>query len=178
MRSLEDKAGFLVFGERKRGRRKALHRMATLAAVRQRRSGELAGMLVLVAIGAQRKPDFVPCRRTLGDMALCALDLGVGSRQRVIAGAVILHGKGGGLPAIRGVAGLALAAIFALGKLAAMRIRSVAIRAELIGNGRLKVAAAMAGLAMQGSVLSEQRELGLVMIELRAYSRDLLPAGG
>ena len=178
MRSFENKAGFQVPREGERRRRKGLRRMATLAAVRQRGCGELPGMFVLVAISAQCEVDFVPCRRTLGNMALCASDLGVRSLERVVAGAVILHGKGRGLPAIHGVAGLALAAVFALGKLAAVRIGSVAIRAELVGNGRLQVAAVVACLAMQVSMLSEQREVSLVMIELRAYSRDLLPAGG
>lgn len=129
MRSFEDKAGFLVPGERKRGRRKGLDRMAALAAVRPRRGSELAGMFVLVAIGAQGKLDSELCRRTLGDMALCALDLGVRSLQRIIAGGMILHRKGRGRPAIHGVAGLAPAAVFALGKLPAVRIRAVAIRA-------------------------------------------------
>ena len=178
MRSFEAKAGFLVLGERERRRLKGVHRMATLAVVQPRRGGELAGMFVLVAVSAQPKLDFVLCRNTLGDMALGAFDLGVLSRERVIAGAVILHAKGGGLPGVHGVAGLALATVFALGKLTAVRIRPVAIRAELVGNGGLEVATAMAGLAKHGLVLSPQREVGLVMIELRAYSFDLLPAGG
>ena len=177
MRTFKDKAGFLVLGERERRRRKGVHRMATLAAVRQRRSHELAGMFVPVAISAQRKLDFVFRRRPLRHMALCALEVGVRSLERIIARAVILHGKGGRLPAIHGVAGLALAAVLALGKLAAVRV-AVAIGAELVGDGGLEVAALVAGLATHGPVLSKQREVGLVMIELRAYSRDLLPAGG
>src|SRR5262249_36774429 len=138
MRSFKAKAGFLVPGERERRRRKGLDRMATFAAVHQWRGGKLAGMFVLMAIRAQRKRDFVLCRGTLGDMALCALELGVGSLERIIACRVVFRGKGRGLPGIHGVAGLAPAAVFAFGKLAAVRI-TMAVRAEPVGNRRPEV---------------------------------------
>lgn len=77
------------------------------------------------------------------------------------------------------MAGLALAPVFALGELSAVRIGLVAVRAERVRKRLFEVSAVMAGSAVNRAVLAEQRKRGLGMVKLRAQasSRQLFPTG-
>jgi len=144
--------------------------MAAIAFIQQRRACELRAVSVLVAINAQRKFDFELRGRAGRDVALRAGDLRVGAFQRVSAGCMFLDGERRGLPAFHRVAAFALAAIFSLQELAAVRIRLVAVCAQRVRHRLLEVAALVTFGAVHAFVFSAKREAGLVVIELCAQA--------
>src|SRR6476661_104625 len=137
-------------------------------------------MLVLVAIGALGKLDLELGCCPGWYVAFGTTDFSVCSFQRISAGGVVLHCKVGWLPAFHRMAGLTFAAIFALGKLASVRIRFMASRAQRMRHRGLEIPAAMAGAAVNRAVLAQQRESCFGMVKLRTHSSrgKLFPARG
>lgn len=76
------------------------------------------------------------------------------------------------------MAGGALAAVSALGKLPVVRIGLVAIHALLERQGLLEISIGMALSAFDAGMLAFQRKLGFRMIEafIHCLQRQLLPA--
>ena len=179
MASGELEASLFVLGERKRCRLESLERVALLALIQPGCSGELCLVLVVVAVHAAGELDFVERVFSLRDMALAAFEFRVFAFERVCGGGMRLHIELGRLPAVDVVAGRALAAIGPLHELAIVRV-FVAVHALGERQFFLEVAIGVAGNALHGLVLAEQRVLGLGVIETpgEAGGDDSLPAAG
>lgn len=158
-------AGLLVHGKGVVGGIEGDTGVAFFAAVAPWISCKLTLMLILMAINAQRKLDFVAGFLAGGNMAIGALHLGVRRHQREPGFSVIRRRKRGWRPTIHLVATFAPASVRTLLKLAAVRVRSVAIRAIGKGNGNLEVRALVAGKARHISMFAKQRKRRLRVIE-------------
>jgi len=130
--------------------------MAFFAFVQIWRPGELAVMIVRVAIRALREFDPVDGLFAFVDVALGTLHGEVLSFQRVVGGVVILCQECRWLECIHRVAGLALDAFRPLGKLSVVRVQ-VAIRTFGEGDLLLEIAPLVARPAVHGGVFPEER---------------------
>lgn len=111
-------------------------------------------------------------------MALRTLKASVATLQRVRRGRVFLDREFRRLPALHRVTGRALSLIGALGKLALVRVRFMAVHALGKDQRFLEIAARVALSAIDTRVLSFQRELRFRVIEMLVHrlQRNLLPA--
>lgn len=98
-------------------------------------------------------------------MALRALQASVATLQGIRRGRMFLHREFRWLPALHGVTGRALSLIRALGKLAFVRIRLVAIHALGEHQRLLEVTVSMALSAVHARVLPLQRILRFGVIK-------------
>ena len=101
----QKKLRLFVAGQRERGRLVSLQGVATFATIEIRCSGELAIMLVPVAVGAMLKLDLEESVFAFGDMTLRAFDIEVLALERIRRCRVVFRGKGGRLEALDRVAG-------------------------------------------------------------------------
>jgi hypothetical protein len=127
----------------KRGRPISLKVVALITAIQVRRAGELALMLVLVAIRALRK--FHPIERVfaLGEVAFRALDRGVLLYEGVCGGCVLLYSERCRFKSLHVVAGCAVPFVGTLQELAIVLIL-VTVETSLEGQRLLEVAASVA----------------------------------
>ncbi len=88
-------------------------------------------------------------------MALRAFQESVPALQRIRARRMFFDAELGWLESVNGVAGRAFTAVGALGKLATVRIRPMAIRALVEGNSFLEIALSVALHAFNLGMLSE-----------------------
>lgn len=130
--------------------------MALFAAVEPGSSRKLCFMFILVAIHAEGKLDLVARSLAGGNMAVCALDIGVWGHQREPGFGVVGHRVSGWAPTLHGVAALAPAPVGALEELASVRIGIMAIRAVCKGHGRFEIRGLMARKALHFEVFSQQ----------------------
>ena len=172
--------GFLVPRQGEGGWAESLQVMATITSVEVRRRDKLAGMLILVAIGAMLELDLEQRVFALGNMALIALHGGVFPFQRVSRRRVVVHRELGGLEALYRMARGALTTSGALGELPVVRIRLVTIHALLEGQRLLEVSASVALHTLYRRVLAQQGILGLRVIEslVDRFGGNLLPPDG
>lgn len=175
----QHKMGFLVFGQCERGGLVSFEVVAAVASIEVRGRSELAGVTIAVAISATLKLYLEESVLALGDVALGALQARVASFQRVGSRGVLLQREKGRLPALHVVAGGALSAVGTLGELSVVSIL-VAVHTFLEGKRLLEVPPLMALAAIDGGVFSEQRKLGLGVVEalVDRLQVDLLPSGG
>ena len=136
-------------------------------------------MLVLVAIHAFGKSNFVKRVFAFGNMALGARHGGMFALERIGASGVLLHVELRGFEAIDGVACRTLDAGGSLGKLAVVNVL-VAIRTLLEDEWLLEIASLVAGQAIDGLVLSQQGIPGFGVVEFLAdvFERNPFPAAG
>jgi len=151
--------------------------MALLAAVEPGGTRELARVLVLMAIDAERKVDLVTGRLTGWGMAIGALYLGVRGDQRKAGFGMIRDCIRGGNPAVHRVATLASPSVGALQELASVRIWLVAVGAICEGDGRFEIRALVAAQAGDLLVFAQERKARLGVIEGRGKG-GLLPRRG
>ena len=135
-------------------------------------------MFVGMAVGAQRKLQFVNCRLARRKVTLLALHLGVFALERVLAGGMVLNGKGGRLPSIHGMARRALSRPGPLGKLPAVRVWRVAIRALGKRQRLFKISAFVTPFTGNFKMHAQQRIFRLRVVELLTHRRriDFFPA--
>lgn len=169
----ERKTRFLVHVQRVAGGLEGRSRVALLATVAPGLCRKLALVLILVAIHAEGKLDLVASLLASRNMAVGALDLGVGRDKREAGLGVIGRRISRWAPALNRVATLASAAVGALQELPLMRIGLVAIRAIDVRNRDFEIGALVAGHTRHFNVLAQQRELGLRVIEGRGEGRFL-----
>jgi len=131
------------------------------AAVLPGSGGELALVLILVAIQALRKLDFVLGFLAGRDVTCSALDCGMREGQRKLGLRMIRVRESARNPSLDGVAAFAAAFVASLEELAAMGIGLVAIRTVVVWDRRLEVSSLVAGFARDGNVLAEQGEVRL-----------------
>lgn len=170
-------AGLLMLGQRVVRRPKSGTIVALLAAIAPRFGCELALVLILVAIHTLRKVDLVAGLLASRRMAVGTLHFAVRKHQWEARLGMLGSRIGGRDPALHCVATLATASIGALQELAAVRVGLVAIRTERVFNGRLEIAAFMAGEASHLKVFSLERKVRLRVIEVRC-ERRLFPGRG
>ena len=173
MRCLQGKARPVMSGQGVNRRRPAGLAVAILAAVLVGRTRELAFVGVLVACGAGGEGHAIRGLFTLWQMALCARHTGMLSEQRVGGPGVVRDGETGRLPSGFAVAGLAVAAVFAMRELAAMLVR-VAIQAARERDVGFEILGLVTVLANYARMLAGQGVVGFAMVETIGW-KDLLP---
>lgn len=152
--------------------------MALLTAVAPGITRELARVLVLVAIHAERKADLVAGRFTGWGVAIGALYLGVRGYERKARLGVLGDRIGGGNPAVHRVATLASPPVGAFQKLASVRVGLVAIGAICEGDGRFEIRILVAAQAGDLLVLAQQWKARLGVIEAGGKGGFLPRRGG
>jgi hypothetical protein len=166
----------LMQRNREGGRLKPPNRMTWFALVVVGGPGELAAVLVLVAVRALRKGDFVTRRGPCGNVAFVACYARVFSIQRIADRRMCLDVEERGLPSIHRVARGTLAFVRTGGKLAAVWIDRVAVRASREGNFFFEITSPVASEAIHFRMQSQQRIFGLGMIK-RFIRRNFSPSG-
>lgn len=141
------------------------------------RRGKLALMRVRVAVQAFCKRDFVSCRRPRWQVAFRAGHGCVFARKGIRRGHMRLYVEERRLPALLVVAARTFALVRACGKLAAVRVRLVAIRALGKRNRLFEISTRVAAQAVHLRVLSQQRKFRFRVVELLAR-RDSFPTAG
>lgn len=153
--------------------------MATLTSVEVRCCSELAGVFVLVTIGAVFKLHFENRVHAARDVALFASHFCVRALQRIGSRRMIRNRESRRLPALHRVATGALAAIRTFRELSLMRIGLVAVGAFREHNRLLEITAAVTLNAADRGVFSQQRKLGFRVVEFLVQPRrKLLPSTG
>ena len=174
----QHKTSLLVLGQGKRRGLVSLEIMTLVAGVEIRSRRKLAGMAVLVAVGANVKLDPIERVPAFWNVALRAFQPGVTALQRILGRSMLLDGEQRGLPALDIVARGALATVRPLGELPVVGVL-VAIGALLERERFLEIPVGVALFALDLGVLALQRILCLRMVELltNALQGDLLPSG-
>lgn len=121
-------------------------------------------MLILMAIEAELKLDFVNRLFTTWNMALRALQTAMFALQGIRSRRVLFQSEGRGLEPLYIVAAAAFRAAGALGELALVFVL-VAIHALLEGERLFEITVAMAGHTVDGLMFSQQWILGLRVVE-------------
>lgn len=173
-------SGFLMTRQRKGGWPIRLQIVAALTGVEVRCSGKLSRMFVTVAVSAALELDFELRILAPGNVAAGALHDGVSTLQGIRRSAMVFYCERGWLEPIHGMARGTLAAVTPLGKLAGMRIGPVTVHALLKNQRLLKISSGVALRAFDSGMFSQQRVLGLGMVEALddRLGRDSLPAAG
>lgn len=161
----EGEAGYLVLRQSIAGCCEGQSCMAFLAAVAPGLARELSVMLILVAIDAGCKLDFVTRVLASGNMALSARYFRMRSHEGKAGFRVIRERKRRRAPTGNRVTAFAAAAVGPLHKLAAMRVGRVAVRACIVSDWSLEVAALVAAHAGHLEMLAKQGERGLRVVE-------------
>lgn len=153
--------------------------MAFLTLIEVRRCRKLGCVPIRVTVRTELELDLVEGVLAPRNMTLRAFQASVPALQRIGARRMFFDPEPGGLESVNGVARRAFAAIGALGELAVVRIRLVAIRALIEGNGLLEITLSVALHAFDLGMLSQQRILGFRVIEtiVECGRGDLLPPG-
>jgi hypothetical protein len=144
--------------------------VAILAAIEMGCGGELAGMLIGVAIRAALKLHFEDRVFTSGKMTLRARHRGMLSLQGIRGLGVLREPEFCRFKAVDSVAGRALTAARPLGELPAVGIGPVAIGTLLEWQRLFEISFGVASHTVHLSVLSKQRKFGLRMVEGAAKS--------
>ena len=131
------------------------HGMAFFTLVQIRGPGELAIVVIFMAIRALGEFNLVDSCSAFIDVALGALHGEVLSLQRIVGGVVIFCQERRWLERIHRMAGLALDAFRPLGKLPVVRIGQVTVCALGEGNFLLEIAALVTRPAVHRGVLAE-----------------------
>ena len=178
--SSQQKVRVLMTRQCKRGRLVSFQIVAAVTGVEVRSGGKLGGMLIGVTIRAVLEFDVEYGLPSPRNMALRTLHLGMSTLQRVWAQGVVFNGERRRFPALDGMARSALSAVGALGELPVMRIVSMAIQALREDQRLFEVAIGVTLHAVHTRVFSQQRILGLRVIEAFADRRDgnLFPPRG
>jgi hypothetical protein len=136
-------------------------------------------MLVLVAIHAFGKSNFVKRVFAFGNMALDTRHGGMLALERIGAGCVLLQVELRGFEAVDGMACRTLDAGGSLGKLAVVNVL-VALRTLLEDEWLLEIASLVAGQAIDGLVLSQQGISGFGVVEflVDVFQRNPFPPAG
>lgn len=129
--------------------------MAAFAGIEIWRCCELAGVLVLVAVGAVLKLHFEHRVGAARDVALFASDLGVRALQWICRRRVIGQGERRGLPTVDRVTSGAFAPVWTLRELPLVRIVLVTVGAFLERDRLLEISATVALDAADHSVLPQ-----------------------
>lgn len=172
--SVQYEVGLLVHREREACDLEGCSVMALLAAVAPGRCGKLPFVLILVAIHAERIFDLEPRVFSRRNVARGALHLSVRNSEREARFRVICSGKGRRRPSLYRVAALAFSCIAALRKLPAMRVRLMAVSAEIVWHRSFEVATCMALRASDLQVFSQQRKVCRGVVE-RERESGFLP---
>ena len=174
----EHEVGFLVLGQAEGGRSVRFKIVAAIAGIEIRRRRKLARMLIGVTVGTALELDLEERVLPLGHVTLRALQARVTALQRISTRCVLFHRKGRWLPSFDRVARSAFSTVSALGKLAIMRIRLVAIHAFLEDQRLFEISVRMALGAIDGGMLAFQGKLGLRMVEalVNRLQRNFLPS--
>ena len=143
-----------VTGQGKGGWFVALQRVAALAGVEVRSSGELPIVLVFVAIDTTRKLDLEKRVLAFGNMTLGAIDSEVFPFERIGRGRVIFRRERRRFETFHGVAARALRTSGPLGELAVVRIGLVTIHALCERDRLFEISTSMAARAIHGRVLA------------------------
>lgn len=153
--------------------------MAFLTLIEVWRRRKLGCVPIRVTVRTELELDLVEGVLAPRNMTLRAFQASVPALQRIRARRMFFDPELGGLESVNGVARRAFAAIGALGELAVVRIRLVAIRALIEGNGLLEIALSVALHAFDLGMFSQQWILGFRMIEtlVECGRGDLLPPG-
>lgn len=168
----------LMAGECERGRVERLLGVALFAAVHVRRACKLAAVNVAVAIEALAELDLEERGTPAWGVALRTIEGGVPAAEWEAGGVVFGERElDVRFETVNGVAAFAAAAVGALGELTVVRIRLVAVGAEIVSDGGLEVGATMALLATYFQVFSQQRVLRFRVVEIGAERVRLFPAG-
>lgn len=174
----EHEVCLFVPGERERGRLVTVKIVAPFARIEVRRCRKLSRVPISVAIGAALKLDLKQRVLPFWDVALCALEPGMPSLQRIRAGSMLLHREGGGLPPIHRVTRSALPAARTFRELPFVRIGSVAVHTLLEYERLLEVPIRVAPRAIDAGMFSLQRIFSFRMVEflIDGGHRYFLPA--
>lgn len=141
------------------------YRMATLAAVRERRFRKLAVVGIFVAVQTVGELNFVKRLFAGGKVALRAFYFCVLSLERILRARVFFDAKRGRLPSLHFVAFGTLPFLRAAGELAVVNVL-VAIHAVCELQRLLEVPAGVASNAAYFHVFADERIFRLGMIEL------------
>jgi hypothetical protein len=147
---------------------KVLYGVAVLAAVLVRRIRELPVVLILMTVQASRELNFIDGVLACGQMALVARNGNVFALQRVFGCVVLFHAEKRWLPSIHVMAFRALALLGSRFELAFVRVRFMTIIAIIKRELPFEITLQMALSATDHGVLSEERVLGLGMVEFKA----------
>ncbi len=166
-----------MFRQAERGGAVAFQIVTLLASVEVGSGGELALVLVFVAVRALSKLKTVECVLALRYVALRAVDCGVLLQQRVRRAGMFLHAVGRRLETLNAVARRTFSFVSALNELSVVLV-PVTVRAFLECQGFLKVAASVAAQTIDCLMFAFQRVFGFGVIELLAYrlQGDLFPS--
>jgi len=178
--SSQDEVCLLVLGQGKCGRLVAFQIVTTITGIEIGRGGKLSGMAVAMAIGAALELHFEKSVLSFREMTLHTLDTRMLALQWVGRGGMLLHREGGRPPSLHGMARSALSAIRALGKLALVRIRLMAVHTLGENQRLLEITIGMAFRAINTDVFAFQRKFRFGMIEALVHrrQRNFLPTTG
>ncbi len=151
--------------------------VALLTAVAPWNAGELAGMLILVAINTEQILQLELCLFACRDMAGGARHCRMRKDQGKASLRVIRKRECRGAPARDGVTTFAAATVGALQKLSPVRIGLMAICAGVVGNRRLKVSTLVTRQAWDIQMFTEQRKVCLRVVK-GSHEAGLLPGRG
>ncbi|HUE54913.1 MAG TPA: hypothetical protein VMO76_03715 [Candidatus Udaeobacter sp.] len=152
--------------------------MAIFAFVSIRRGGKLPVMGILVTVGAEGEFYFIDGVLSRRQVTLFAGNRDVFALQRVFGCVVLFHAEKRGLPSIDVVAFRALALFGARFELALVGVRFMTIIAVIERQLLFEISLQVAFRTADHDVLSEERVLGLGMVEFKARQQFLPSCGG
>jgi hypothetical protein len=176
----QNELGLFVPSQRERGWFVSLQVVASLTTVEVGGGGKLSRMLVGVAVSTALELDLEQRVFTLGDVAARALHHGVTQFEGISRCGMVLHRERGWFESIHGMAGGAFAAVAALGKLAGMWVRPVAVHALLEGQRLLEICAQVTLGTFHYGMFTQQWILGCRVIEtlIDRLCRHFFPSAG
>jgi hypothetical protein len=157
---------------------KVLDGVTVLAAVLVRRTRELPVVLIFMTVQASRELNFIDGVLAGGQMALVAGNGNVFALQRVFGCVVLFHAEKGGLPSIDVMAFRALALLGTRFELAFVGVRFVTIIAISKRQLLFEISLQVAFRTADHGMLSEERVLGLGMVEFKVRQQFLPSRGG
>jgi hypothetical protein len=172
--SVQWKIGLLVQGQREACGLEWCSVMALFTSVIPGRTRELPLVLILVAVDAEWILDLESRLFASRQMTWRAIHFCMGKYQGKTCLCVIGNREGWRRPSLYRVTGLALTSVGPLRKLAIVRIRLVAITAEIMRNGSLEISLRVTLRATNLKVLAQQGKMRGGMIE-GAWERRLFP---
>ena len=113
-----------------------------------------------MAVCALRELDSVSRLLARRNVALLTRDAGMARFQRIRRGSVLFRAEPGRLETLYGMTRSTLTAVLTGCKLAAMRVRTMAVATSFVGHGLVELPPGMAGIATNFAMFAEERVFG------------------